>query len=249
MDKKISVNNLVFFAVRLETLRLAMHHGNWSDENEILSDSLRGLSEIKPKLEACDLSLTITSADRLAEKLRKGGINKKILHAETASVLQRLLDEAASKNFYYTTRSIGQNASHPFGEDFSARFPDNALDASEAQRCIWNRSGTAAVFHLMRIMERFVKMIGKQLKVQLDVDRANWADISNHIGKALKGLPSQTKTQRNKRDRIAASVAHLDAVRIAWRNPVMHPKANYSVEEAQQIFDVVKVFSRSMMPA
>lgn len=247
MDKKISINTLVFLAVRTETLRIAMHHGNWSNENDIVRQAITAISDATKQLDLCGLSLTATAADRLKKRLEKGGEQKSILHADSAHLLQRLIDETAHRNFYYTTRSLGSSVQNPFGAEFSLQFPDLTVDIAEAQRCLWANLGTAAVFHLMRVMERFIKILGKNLKINLDVDRANWSDIANHVEKSLKLLPSTTRVQRAKKEKLAASVAHLNAVRIAWRNPVMHPKAVYSVEEAQQIFDLVKIFSLSML--
>ena len=39
-----------------------------------------------------------------------------------------------------------------------------------------------------------------------------------------------------------AVLAHLNSVRIAWRNEVMHPKQSYTREEAHTIFQAVRAF-------
>ncbi len=49
-----------------------------------------------------------------------------------------------------------------------------------------NRS-TECVFHLMRVMETAVQVLGNRLGVQLTADK-NWQNILDEANKAIKGM-------------------------------------------------------------
>jgi len=130
----------------------------------------------------------------------------------------------------------------PFGDLVGKKFPKTIEDASEAAKCLALQRSTACVFHLMRVMEAGVKALGRKLKVSVNVEAECWYDIVNHIDKAIKALPAQTAAQQRRKAALAAAAANLNAVRIATRNQVMHPKETYSREEARRVFDTTRAF-------
>ena len=52
--------------------------------------------------------------------------------------------------------------------------------------------------------------------------------------------------QKKRKADFSAAHAHLDSVRLAWRNDVMHPKESYSEEEAQQLLYSVRTFMQHL---
>jgi hypothetical protein len=71
----------------------------------------------------------------------------------------------------------------------------------------------------------------------------NWQIILDGINKAIRALPA--KDQRT----IALSQAagHLYNVKVAWRNPTMHPKITYTLEEAADLITTVKAFMNELV--
>ena len=126
------------------------------------------------------------------------------------------------------------------------RFPAWIQDLQDATACISIGLGSAGVFHLMRVMELAVQRLGRTLKIPADVRHANWGQITDQADRALRALPAKTSRDRSRRDALAEAIAHLNAVRIAWRNPVMHPKRAYSDREAQAIYAHVVLFLTSL---
>jgi hypothetical protein len=123
-----------------------------------------------------------------------------------------------------------------FGADVNARFPSIQFDMIEAGDCFAMGRGTACVFHLMRIMEVGVQEFGKKLGVTF-VDQKNWQNILDEINKAIKALPKDPTTVE-----MSQVAANLYAVKLAWRNEVMHPNDKYTLEEAGDLIRLVKVF-------
>ena len=117
-----------------------------------------------------------------------------------------------------------------FGEAVNKRFPACQYDIEESGNCYAAGRGTACAFHLMRVMELAVREFGTALGVAL-ANEKSWQNILDEINRAIKGLPA--KDPRT----VAASRAagHLYNVKVAWRNPTMHPKITYTVEELEEL--------------
>jgi len=62
-----------------------------------------------------------------------------------------------------------------------------------------------------------------------------WQAILNAIRTQIKILyPKGNDTDRIKYEAI---IAHLETIKIAWKNPTMHPKATYTEEEAKNFIE------------
>jgi hypothetical protein len=133
-----------------------------------------------------------------------------------------------------------------FGDTVVAKFPAATADIQEAGKCLALYRHTACVFHLMRAMEIGVQSLGRRLNVSIPVDEKDWGTISSHINGALRRLPKSTRAERANYQAFATTAAYLDNVRVAWRNPTMHPKETYSDDEATAIFGFTKQFMQHL---
>ena len=108
---------------------------------------------------------------------------------------------------------------------------------------------TACVFHLMRVMEISVQHLGRKLKIP-NTDEHEWQTILNNVNGAIKRLSNPptriTAKQKAVRDKYAQAAVYLENVKNAWRNNVMHPKASYTDEEAEEVFRTVKVYMQHL---
>lgn len=147
--------------------------------------------------------------------------------------------EMADKSFMFVPPERAAYYDQPelFGKEVNAKFPDIQFDVVEAGNCYAAGRGTAVVFHLMRIMETGVQAFGTKLKVKLAGEK-NWQNILDEVNKAIKAL--------NPKDRgtveMSQASANLYAVKLAWRNEVMHPKDTYTLEEADNLIRQVRIF-------
>jgi hypothetical protein len=159
-------------------------------------------------------------------------------------LLSRIHDELNMQFYFHLDQRdvpfyMPQN---PFGDEVAAKFRSATDDVSEAGKCLALQRPTACVFHLMRVMEFGVQVLGKKLKVKIDVHTQSWYQILLHVNNAVLALPSKTTGQKAKKSAIASAAAHLQSVRLAWRNEVMHPKQSYTRQEAFEIFNASKTF-------
>jgi hypothetical protein len=93
------------------------------------------------------------------------------------------------------------------------------------------------------VMELALRAMAAKLKITtIDPNVESWNKITDHANKAVTALPAKSALERTRKAKFGAVLAHLNSVRIAWRNEVMHPKQSYTREEAHTIFQAVRAF-------
>lgn len=131
-----------------------------------------------------------------------------------------------------------------FGDAVETALPAAIGDIEDAGRCIAVGQGTAAVFHLMRVMEAALKRLAKALDVAY---APSWESYLRKINERIDAK-HQTKSVEWKRDEafFRDLAGDLGLVKLAWRNPTMHIERRYSPDEAHEIFVAVKAFCRRL---
>lgn len=168
--------------------------------------------------------------------------NPELIAAAIREITARIYDEMKNHLFMYIPTRQAEYYDKPeaFGQDVNAKFPTIQYDLVEAGNCYAAGRSTATVFHLMRIMETGVQRFGAKLGVSL-VQEKNWQNILDEINKAIKSLPRNPATIE-----MSQASANLYAVKLAWRNEVMHPKDTYTLEEAKNLIQQVRIFMQQI---
>lgn len=135
----------------------------------------------------------------------------------------------------------------PFGDKFEAGFRSQGnFELSEACKCLALGRSTAAVFHLMRVLEVGVRAMAACLGIPDPVRPAerNWSLILSKImddGIKVK-WPAAADRMRPNCKVFEELHASLDAVKNPFRNSTMHIENKYTDAEAQHILALVKGF-------
>jgi hypothetical protein len=202
------------------------------------------LAEIQREAGRLQLRSALAQLDRIEKYIMPQGKPGAILQGQLRTMLvdlhQRMCDELNDR-FFISVPSENvpyyRQSEPPFGSEVEAKFPQMSEDISESGKCIALGLSTAAVFHLMRVMEIGTQKLGDRLGVQLASEK-NWQNILDEVNKAIKALDhkaAQTKAY-------AAASSHLYNVKLAWRNEVMHPKQTYTHDEATKVHAAVDAF-------
>jgi len=172
--------------------------------------------------------------------------NRKIteLYAYGAELSGRLEDELAERQCLILDMNEAEIFWNPIKgwDKVIDRLPNLTEDIAEASYCRALQRSTAAVFHLMRIMEVGTQEFGKKLGVIFSVEKV-WHVILQEADKSIRGMDHKLEITK----KYAATSAHLYNVKLAWRNEVMHPKATYTPREAEVIADAVQVFMTDLV--
>jgi hypothetical protein len=130
-----------------------------------------------------------------------------------------------------------------FGQTVQDRFPEMSGDIEDASRCLGIERSTAAVFHLMCIMEYALRRLGKRLGlVKGQVHLKTWGQILRDIDSAIGSLPQGTPQEKARRDWFSEAAAHVHHVKNSWRDATMHGRRRYTQKEAEAVFEHVKAF-------
>jgi hypothetical protein len=150
---------------------------------------------------------------------------------------------------------------HLFGANVSECFPKARHDILEAGNCIAVESGTAAVFHLMRVAEHGLRALAKRLRVKLTdagkahpIELAEWNKIITGVKNKIEDirkLPKGAKRQAQL-ERYSDAADHCMFMKDIWRNAVSHAQKPYTDPEAIGVFGRVRDFmvflASSMFP-
>lgn len=128
-------------------------------------------------------------------------------------------------------------------EETQDRFSSTLEDLGEAARCYALGRYTASVFHCMRAVEVGLIALGHDLKVAAAKNK-NWQELLNEINKAIKQVSEKTHGAkwRDQRQWYSEVSAHLQVIKDAWRNDVMHVHRSYNQARAREILHATRAF-------
>lgn len=136
-----------------------------------------------------------------------------------------------------------------FGEQVAENFRSASYDIKEAATCYAVGRNTACVFHLMRVLEIGLGVLGKVFGVSLA--HTNWApaieQIENkiremHKDPAWKVLPDY----KDQQEFYAQAASHFGVLKDAWRNYTAHARGRYDEDEAEAILRNVGGFMKRL---
>lgn len=210
-----------------------------SEGGPIIKEALPAIEEMCRKL---DLPVTLDYFPIVTRALESAKTYVDI-QSELGNLRERMHSELKAKLFLYvpSLEASHYNQREAFGSKVASKFKSSSDDIEHAGDCLALGMYTASVFHLMRVMERGVQKLGKKLGVNLTSEK-NWQNILDEINKQIKGMPQKTAREKATMAKFAEAASHLYNVKLAWRNPVMHPKASYDSESAAEVYRSARSF-------
>jgi hypothetical protein len=164
---------------------------------------------------------------------------RKIIHKEMAG--RAFLYLPPEKAQFFAT----EKKPHVFGDAVAKAFPSAVFDISEAGACLATARPTACVFHLMRVLESGLTVLGKKFGVSLA--HTNWAPAIEEIESKIREMHKDPTWKvlpdcKQQQEFYAQAATHFGILKDAWRNYTMHNRGKYTEDEAEQIFKNTKSF-------
>jgi hypothetical protein len=204
-----------------------------------------GFESVKATCDELGLYSSSDQAGRIVELL-KLPFNSEELAQELYDLRQRFTDELGHYLCLILSREKARLWTTPqlFGPGVFERFPAAIYDIEEAGKCLACYRGTAAVFHLMRVMEAGLEAVALALGIPY---APSWESYLKQIRLEMD-KKWDAKSDEWKRDEpfFREVAAHLYAVKVAWRNPTMHIVNQYAPEQAEDIFNAVRAFMKRL---
>jgi hypothetical protein len=168
---------------------------------------------------------------------------------DVSEQFQLSLFDALGEHYYYHVdgRLIPYYAAElPFGDAVFERFPSATDDIRNAGQCIALGQGTAAVFHLMLVLELGLAALAKGMDIPY---APSWESYLKQIT-ARMAVEHKKKPRGWKKDEaFYRDVAgDLQLIKVAWRNPTMHiiRGRSYTVPEAENVYKAADALMRRL---
>jgi hypothetical protein len=151
----------------------------------------------------------------------------------------------AERSRYFPT----QAEPYAFGETVATAFPTATSDIHEAANCLALARGTAAVFHLMRVLNVGLAVLCKEFGVTLS--HTNWGTAIPELESKIRDMHRDPKWKalpdcKEQQQYFSQAASHFGILKDAWRNYTMHEPVVYTEERAELIFANTKAFMQTL---
>jgi hypothetical protein len=223
----------------------------------VAGTATENLSELVTALAAVHAPLSIMAAEKLKKEIGRhkdehDPFTYGDLEQAYAALYSRIRDELSlvkllavkpdREKYYAPTVPI-------FGTVVAAKFPIAAFDIDEACKSFALDRSTAAVFHLMRVLEIGIRALARALQIPdpLKPAERNWGVILKEIWTGIeKKWPTSASRMHGDGALFEGLHASLDAVKNPWRNATMHVETKYTDDEAEHILIAVRGFMKKL---
>ena len=133
-----------------------------------------------------------------------------------------------------------------FGLKVNLAFPSCLPEIESAGNCYALEQDDAAVFHLMRVLERSLGVLAKKFGV--DFSHTNWHNVIEEVEKKIRKMDSSFGADWKEQQKFCAQAAtHFMFLKEAWRNHVMHVRdVPYDEGRSLSIFSHVREFMQAL---
>ena len=195
-------------------------------------------------VEACvgfDADVSRMAAEELLEKLEGGRLTFAVLHEEVRHLHKYFERHLVSTKLFALNPDDARyydTCLEMFGDCVVASFPSTASEIDEAGKCLALGRSAAAIFHVMRIVEIGLRSVAPLFGIH--ESKPDWGKVIRAVDDYLK-LPKNERKLEFEDEYLANISSQMHAVKLAWRNQVMHVDTTFSLDNARQIFEQTKL--------
>lgn len=168
-------------------------------------------------------------------------------------IKRNIMDELASHLYLMVPvarRNLYVQPEPVFGLEVHNKFGDAQRDVADAARCLALDQWTAAVFHLMRVLEHGLRDLASRTGAifPISTELEQWKTIIDVIEATIRKFEQQPKSpQKTKQlEFYGKAASQFWYFKEAWRNHVAHSRATYDEREALHVFNSVHEFMRAL---
>ena len=282
------IERMVLHTHREERTRFGIYAALNEDERKTVANQISCIRKQLASLESTD---SLAACDGFTDSLNSQRSSPMTLgecRGQLVGLREMLTDALRKRFFMYVPIRVAQFAKsnqapvtipapsinplsiRPLGDEVYEKFKDARFDAQQFALCIVAGASTAAVFHMMRVVEWGVRALGKDLglrkikdvykpkpggslktpKVKLTpIENATWEKIQgqlrNKVDKRLSRLrPGPAKDRKSAY--YSSILEDFNGFKDAWRNHVMHTRLQCKDGEELRVLSYVDRFMKSL---
>ena len=247
---------------------------NWYNPEFDIKQTIRILNQLKKSAESAELTQSNDRCTELKEYLSlytkpdpgdwmaeaKRSLAKpfspEIVGSQIKGILSTFDKELREKKFAY----IPSEKAHYFERDdlFGKTVHENSsaelnAEIKAAGNCLAADLNTAAVFHLMCVVEHGLRALARHLKVKsvkklVPIELGTWEEIITALGKKVEALGKTTRSKKREKelDFYNELLVEYRGFKDFWRNKVAHARVSYSPTKAKAAFEHVRAFTEKL---
>jgi hypothetical protein len=176
--------------------------------------------------------------------------------AELTLLMQTMIQELAKRKLACIPPPHDQffQQEKLFGESVFQAFPSVDAEIKAAGNALAADLGTAAVFYLMRIAERGMRVLAWDRRVSVvrnkPLELQQWKDILDGVQAKVDLIVNWPNTlglaKTQAEEFYNGALGEFRGFKDAWRNHVMHDRRSYSFDEAKAIMTHVERFMKTL---
>ena len=235
-----------------ESVRKAAHPECYEiNANESVGDDTKNhvsmwVMEIQKYCEEIALDLAVEHCKRFIWRLERKRTFGEISH-DIEELKNRIFDEMKGQLFLFVPRLQAEfyEPLDGFGAKISSAFPSIWCDVREAYTCYALDRPTAAVFHLMRVLE--VALVSFGTVFGFSFSHTNWGPAIEQLETKIRGMGNDPAWKsrpdlKEQQEFYSQAVNYLAVTKDAWRNYTAHARGTFEPTQAKVMLDNVKLF-------
>jgi len=236
--KKFEAANLMRLLTALDGLA-NIEKPKWENRLKLSEMQLKTLADHCEDYGLAVSSIRVTGLRRMIEH----DLLKPIDFPEEIMQLIRTIQDELSTQFFLALEAKeakAWNSKEYFGDVVSARFPETDFELEERSKCYSVGRYTAAVFHLMRVLE--IGLTATAHEIGFNPGDKSWEQTLKGMQGRLEEIgKSKPENWKQIEQHYSELMAHFRNLKNAWRNYVMHVHEKYDKEREEEIFVHVRV--------
>jgi len=227
----------------------------WEDSTEVVREAI---AAVNTGIEKAPISKTIKGESArlltyVSQTQLNNDVNRAVAMTLTNNFKFNVMSEMSTHLFLLvpsTHRELFEQELPLFGEEVADRFPDAIKDIKAAGKCMALDQWTAAVFHLMRVLEHGLRDLATRTGATFasGIELENWKNIIDVIEKEIRKQEQLPKSPQKTSDlefysKAASQCWHFKE---AWRNHVSHSRASYDETDAEEVHLAVGRFMQQL---
>jgi len=211
-----------------------------------------------------NLSDSFKRSAAILTKLQKVGRNASEVYADLEGLFNSFMADLCAIECAYIPKDKIEwfESEKLFGDSVFVEFPDARGEIKSAGNCLALDLNTAAVFHLMRVVELGLRELAVRLKTKslikitkqtkkrviIPIELGTWDEIIGELEGKLAVLRGITRSKRReaKIEFCIELLKELRHMKDLWRNKVMHTRATYDEKQAESAFNHVRAFMQKL---
>jgi hypothetical protein len=178
---------------------------------------------------------------------------KQLIFKSCDAIKLLLIEELSARKFAFipATKEAFFEKDDLFGPDVAGKFKTAKQDIREAGNCLAADLNTAAIFHLMRVVELGLRALAKKLHVEIGkvpVEYMTWETVIDNIESKIRAFKQMPKGKK-KADTLEfyhGLMGQFNFFKDVWRNHVMHSRKSYDEHRAMSAFVHVREFMQRL---